>query len=269
MVDDGTLLLLHEGVPLSVQAARALLIGRADSTGRAAALQLRLSVFTSLHRNGYVCRIRAPHTAAAPVDEPDLIAAYERRGFTRRAVDKENAPPAFIVACHRADQPLPGADVLYSLAQQCAPAPLRCACVQQDEVVFFNIATDIQRPTSTAEEVAVQTAEQGTAVHTAGPAASVARPTSTAEEGTTVQTAEQGAVQTAEEGAIHAAGPVAEADEVDARVPVPSRGGQEDGAAAGVPGSEVTTSGAAASEAGAHSPPDCPPPPVCRKRKTL
>lgn len=165
MVDDGTLLLLHEGAPLSVQAARALLAGRADATGRAATLQLRLSVFTCLHRNGYVCRIRAAPGADAPsrADQLDLIAAYERRGFTRRAVDKEDAPPAFIVACHRADEPLPGADVLSALAQRCAPAPLRCACVQQDEVVFFNIATDIQRPTTTADEDAANVANAGTA----------------------------------------------------------------------------------------------------------
>jgi hypothetical protein len=146
MVDDGTLLLLHEGAPLSVQAARALLVGRADATGRAATLQLRLSVFTCLHRNGYVCRIRAPSDGPSSTDEPELMAAYERRGFTRRAVDKEDAPPAFMVACYRADEPLPGADVLCALAQRYAPAPLRCACVQQDEVVFFNVATGIQRP---------------------------------------------------------------------------------------------------------------------------
>jgi hypothetical protein len=169
MVDDGTLLLLHDGAPLSVQAARALLVGPCDSTGRAATLQLRLTIFICLHRNGYVGRIRDPPGLGAPppAGEPDLIAAYERRGFTRRAVDKEDLPPAFIVACHRADEPLPGADVLSALADRCAPVPLRCACVQHDVVVFFNIATDIQRPSMAGENAAC--ASNGADAGTTGP----------------------------------------------------------------------------------------------------
>jgi len=141
LVDDGTLMLLHEGAPLSVQAARALLTGPLDGQGEVARRLLQLQVFGCLHRNGYICRVAETARAA----DPPLLDAYERRGFSRRAVGREGVKPAFFVACFRADGAVPVASSLGSLARHCAPTPLRCACVQQDEVVFFDVSEGIER----------------------------------------------------------------------------------------------------------------------------
>ena len=147
LVDEGSLLLLRDGQPLSVHAARVMLLGPQPGTafeGAAAAKrELSISTFAALHRSGYVCRPPAPladDDAYRRAGSPTLFAVYERRGFSRRAAEA-GAPPTFLVACFHASEPMPPTDALSALARAVAPAALRCACAQQGEALFFDVVS--------------------------------------------------------------------------------------------------------------------------------
>jgi len=174
LIDDGTLLLIHKGDVLSAQAARALLFGPHDVNSLSKARHLQYKVFCSLHRNGYVCRmsVRPAENWVEHEDDPVFVAAYERRGFSRRAVDRDGAPPAFVVACFWADGPLPRAHTLRGLARRCSPTPLRCACVKSDEVLFLDVVEGIQLPKPSAEKGAVEFATSSTISRAPGEGAS-------------------------------------------------------------------------------------------------
>lgn len=166
LLEDGLLLLLHHGAPLSVQEAYALLLRKGGPLHPD-----MYAVFCSLHRNGFVCRPHAgvrggppceslaasslsPASAfAEPTGQPaparetvswphgPLLDVYERRGFSRSAVNNGTRPPFSVAAVFSADSPMPAEQELLALAmrlsQQSVPSPLYCACVSRADVLFF------------------------------------------------------------------------------------------------------------------------------------
>ena len=93
-----------------------------------------------------------------------LLNVYHRRNFARTAAADGRLSPIYVVAVFPLLQRMASPPQLLELCRRCAPAPVRCACTWQNEVVFFDVSgpahgslhspADVRKPSAKAHAAA-------------------------------------------------------------------------------------------------------------------
>ena len=132
LVEDRAIQLSHDGIQLSVQEAHVLLVQNDIDF---------YTVYAKLHRMGYVGRRRGLQDFGNLEASPRaLLATYDRRNFSKRAVDREAKPADYLILIYRVDDSLPRVCELEPVIESSAPSRLVCACVaDQGDVLFFDV----------------------------------------------------------------------------------------------------------------------------------
>ena len=82
-----------------------------------------------------------------------LFDVYHKQGYARRKAQDGELPPEMVMAVYRLQDIMPSPEVLKALADSVAPLILRCACVHQQDVMYFEPSWPIEGNVHTPKDI--------------------------------------------------------------------------------------------------------------------